>query len=125
MGDIEDREFIRDLVRVLVGSIDGVKTSIDVLIELENRCGGRESSVYGMFRSLIDGSRHIDDIVSGMDPDAQDTVLLIFMKVSAVSRKLDKLFDLTLSEKRQLQTDMERLSEFMRLKADEYGDRVD
>ena len=112
----KDVQFVRELIRYFKASICGTAESVKILAEIEEKFPGS----YKKLRDTKVDPSQIDMLMTGMDPQTKDTLLVIYAKASYIAPKLAKLFELTLEEKKALAKSIDAFAQFVDQKLNQF-----
>lgn len=66
---------------------------------------------YKVMKELKDDPQAIEEITSGLPEEIKDTLLLIIIKASAIGKRMNNLFDLSIDEQKKLSEDINKFAE--------------
>lgn len=102
------KELAKELIRFYKSSVCGTADSIKALIEIEEKF----PTEYKKIREAKIDPSQIDKMMDKMSPKEKDTFFVIFAKASYIAPKLNRVFDLSLEEKKELITTIKSFGDF-------------
>lgn len=102
-------EFLIELIKFFKSSICGTADSVKTLATIEEKFPDQYKN---LSESKMDPSQ-IDKLMGKMSPEDKDTFLIIFARASYIAPKLNKLFDLSLEEKKELTETINKYASFV------------
>lgn len=106
---VNNEEFIVLLIQYLKGSIIDTSEYIRAVIQIEQEY----PDMYQMMKAVVLDFDVISDFITDMDYMYQEMIAIIFFRASSLSRRLNCLSDLSLEDKRKLETDLLAFSKFI------------
>ncbi len=100
------KEFVIALINFLESSITGTAESVNALAKIQENFGDE----YEKFRAAKLDPSQLDAILKDLAASDKEAFLLIFARASFIAPKLNKLFDLTLEEKKELAASINNFS---------------
>lgn len=113
------KEFTLELIRFFKGTISGTSESVKSLTKIEEKFPEEYEEIR---KSRLDPSM-IDELMEKMNIEEKETFLLIFAKASYIAPKLSKLFELSLTEKKELAKTVDDYAVFVEKKLTELIDK--
>jgi hypothetical protein len=104
----QKKEFAIKLIEFYKSTITSSIQSIKILAEIQRNF----PKEYEIMEELKDDPSIVDQLADVLPQEEKDTMILIFIKASAIGRRMNKLFDLTVEEKEKLIKDLEDFAEF-------------
>lgn len=106
------REFTIELIKFFKSSVCGTADSINTLAKIQDKF----PEEYKEFREVRVNPMNVDKFMEKLSQEEKDTFLIIFARASYIAPRLNKLFESTLAEKKQLAEDINSFAEFVESK---------
>lgn len=103
------RELLKRLISFYRDYISGSAKAVDTLADIQEDF----SDFYEIIDKVKSDPTLIDQVMAEMSEHDKETFLLILIKASMLGERMNKLFDLSVEEKRELAKDLREFSEFV------------
>lgn len=102
-----DLKFVKELIEFYRGFVTGSSKSIRILAEIEEKYPKQ----YRIINEIRWDPESVEKLMEELTDNQKELFFNIFIKASILGQRLNRLFELTIDEKKKLADDLDKFSE--------------